>query len=567
MKPLATLLAFCWCTGLGLADEKPRLVILIVFDQMRGDYIQKWQPFFGKEGFARLQKEGAWFVNCHYPYAVTTTGAGHTSMSSGTCPDVHGIINNTWYDAKRGAVVNCSEDVRWTRIPPLPKKEVEKKADTAAEEPKAYGTPERALAPTFGDALKIATDGKAKVLGLSFKDRSAVLPTGTKADAAYWLDNEDGMFVTSSFFRDAVHPWVSEFNKARGAERWFNKPWTQFLPDFDYAKLLGPDDAPGEGKGSKQGTTFPHAMDGGDKKISKAYYEAVYNSPFGNDLLLEFVKTAIVSEQLGQRAVPDFLSVSFSSNDAVGHVWGPDSHEVFDTTLRSDAMLADFLKFLDEKVGKGKYLLCLCADHGICPIPEVSAAKGMDAHRFHTKRMMAEAELHLRKKFAPTEDIFAKTRWIENTTVPWVYLNHKLIESKKLDVEKVANELADFLNLQPGMMRTFTRNQLASEPDRYDNYGKMMKRSYHPERCGDVGMLLRPYWLFGDEKYPTGTTHGTPYPYDTHVPLLVYGPNVKAGIREERVTPQTIASILATALGINPPAKAEFPTPEGLFAK
>lgn len=553
-------------------EPKPKLVVLVVFDQMRGDYLDKWRPQFGKDGFIRLQTEGAWFTNCHYPYSVTTTGPGHTSMATGTCPDVHGIINNTWYDAKRGASVNCSEDSRYMRIPPLPKKEPEKEPENkdkekepASNTPKAYGTPERSLAPTIGDALKAATGGKAKVIGLSFKDRSAVLPTGPKADGAYWLDNEDGMIVTSSFFRDAVHPWVAEFNKSRLAEQWYAKSWTHFRTDVDYKKLSGPDDVVGEGKGSKQGVTFPHLMDGGQKKITKAYYEALYNSPFGNELLLELVKIAIVKEQLGKDDVPDFLSVSFSSNDAVGHTWGPDSQEVLDTTLRSDVLMGQFLKFLDDTVGKGQYVLCVCADHGICPIPEVSAAKGMDARRFNTKQVLAEAELHLRKTFAPQDDLFSRTKWIENTTVPWIYLNHKLIESKMLSAAKVTDELASFLNKQTGVTRTFTKAQFAKDFDRYDTYGRMMKRSYHAERAGDVGVQLRPYWIFGDEKYPTGTTHGAPYTYDTHVPLLVFGTKVQPGSRSELVTPQTIASIFATALGIPAPAKAEFPTPTGLF--
>jgi Type I phosphodiesterase / nucleotide pyrophosphatase len=566
--------------------EKPKLVVLVVFDQMRGDYIQKWQPLFGKDGFVRLQTEGAWYVNCNYPYAITATGPGHSSMLTGCGPDVHGIVGNTWYDRASGAIVNCSESTRYTRVPPLPKnlpkdeltdefkaleakaksekKEEEKTTESTSKE-KAYGTPDRLQAPTFGDAIKAATGGKAKVFGLSFKDRSALLPVGAKADGAYWLDSADGMIVTSSFYRDAVHPWVNELNKQRAADEWFGKAWEKCRPDMDYTKYSGPDAVIGEGKGVRQGMVFPHRMDGGLKHPGKAYYEALATSPFGNEFLLELVKAAVGAERLGHHDVPDLLTISFSGNDFVGHAWGPDSQEVLDTTLRSDRQLANLLKFLDDSVGKGKYLLCMTADHGICPLPEVSAAKGLDARRVSVKKHIADAELQLRLLLDPEAPLAEKTRYIENATGQWIYLNHKLIESKGLKVAEVSRMLARFLDRQEGILRTFTRAQLETPADRYDAIGQRMRKAYQPDRCGDVAYVLKPYWLEGDPKTSTGTAHGTPHAYDTHVPLLVFGPNVKPGIRREEVVPATIASIFAKSLGIAPPAKAEYPAPEGLF--
>jgi predicted AlkP superfamily pyrophosphatase or phosphodiesterase len=582
---LFALFAAPLCAG---EPERPRLVVLVVFDQMRGDYIEKWKPLFGTDGFVRLQTEGAWFTNCHYPYAITATGPGHCSMLTGCGPDVHGIIGNTWYDRKSGAIVNCSESTRYQRVPPvrkdLPKDELKdevkaredaaKKTSTAnttntttasKSEPKAYGTPDRLLAPTFGDALKAATGGKGRVFGLSFKDRSAVLPCGPKADGAYWLDNTDGMIVTSTFYRDAAHSWVDELNKNRVADRWFETTWERLRPDLDYTKLTGPDSVAGEGKGVRQGIAFPHPTDGGLKRPGKTYYDALYNSPFGNDFLLELVKAAVVGEKLGQRDEPDLLTISFSSNDVVGHTWGPDSHEVLDVTLRSDRQVACLLKFLDETVGKGKYLICLTADHGICPLPEVSAQRGLDARRLPLKLVLADAEAHLRATYDPFAPADSKTKWIENTAGLWVYLNHKLIESRGLEVPEVAKTLADYLAKQYGIARTFTRAELEREPDAYDAIGKRMRKAYHPDRSGDVAILLKQYWLAADPQYPTGTSHGTPYPYDTHVPLLVFGPNIKPGVRRDEIVPATIASIFAKALGIAPPAKAEYPAPEGLF--
>jgi len=567
--------------------EKPRLVVLVVFDQMRGDYVDKWRPLFGKDGFVRLQTEGAWYLNCHYPYAITATGPGHSSMLTGCGPDVHGIIGNTWYDRASGAVVNCSESAKYQRVPPVPKnlpkdelkdevreREAKEKKTTTTQEtptasepakPKPQGTPDRLLAPTFGDALKAATNGKGRVVGLSFKDRSAVLPGGARADVAYWLDSTDGMIVTSTFYRDAVHPWVDELNKKRIADRWFETTWDRFRPDLDYSKYSGPDVIIGEGKGIRQGVAFPHPTDGGLKRPGKAYYDALANSPFGNEFLLELVKAAVVAEQLGQDEIPDLLTISFSSNDIIGHTWGPDSQEVLDVTLRSDRQLADLLKFLDDTVGKGKYLLCLTADHGICPLPEVSASRGLDARRLGLKKVLADAESHLRAVYDPQAAADSKTKWIENATGMWVYLNHRLIDSRGLDAGTVAKTLADFLARQYGIARTFTRAELTHEPDTYDAIGRRMRKAYHPDRSGDVGVILKPYWLPVDPLYATGTSHGTPYPYDTHVPLLVFGPNVQPGIHREDAVPAMIAAIFAKALGVRPPAKAEYGVPAGLF--
>ncbi|HKB05258.1 MAG TPA: alkaline phosphatase family protein [Gemmataceae bacterium] len=587
-RRLALLLTLVAAPTFAAEPERPRLVVLVVFDQMRGDYLEKWKPLFGSEGFVRMQTEGAWFTNCHYQYAYTVTGPGHASMLTGCGPDVHGIIGNTWYDRASGAVVNCSESDRYGRVPPLPKdlpkdevkeevkaKEATEKKDPDAEEEKkddpekkapapkkANGTPDRLLAPTFADALKSATGGKGKAIGLSFKDRSAVLPVGPKADGAYWLDSTDGLIVTSTYFRDTAHPWVAELNKSRIADRWFEKDWSRFVPDLDYVRYSGPDDVAGEGRGSRQGRTFPHRTDGGLKRPGKAYYEALYNSPYGNDFLLELVKTAIVAEKLGQHDVPDLLAVSFSSNDIVGHTWGPDSQEVLDVTLRSDRLMADFLRFLDETVGKGKYLICLTADHGICPIPEVSAKRGLEAKRLSATQVRVAADEYLRSVY---DEPGSKTRWIENATGPWWYLNHKLIESRGLKVADVADTLAGFLGKVDGVQRAFTRADLEVEMDPYDDIGHRVKKSYHPDRCGDVAVVLKPYWFDGNPKFGTGTTHGSPYAYDTHVPLLVFGPNVKPGVRKDEVVPATIASIFAKALGIAPPAKAEYSVPEGLF--
>ncbi len=563
--------------ALAVEPDKPRLLVLIVFDQMRGDYLERWQKHFGTDGFARLQKDGAWFLNCHYPYATTQTGPGHASMLTGCCPDQHGIIANQWYDRKTAAIVNCAESPRYRRVPALPAKtpaedpiDPPKKTGTAPSsdtpKEKPAGSPEHILAPTVGDALKEATGGKAKVVGLSFKDRSALLPVGKAADAVYWLDSVDGMIVTSSVYRDSVHPWVEEFNRERVADRWFGKDWTRLRADLDYEKLVGPDEVAGEGKGARQGVVFPHPMDGGLKKPGKSYYDALFNSPFGNDMLLELVKRAVLAEKLGQDEITDLLVVSFSSNDAIGHVWGPDSQEVFDVTLRSDRIVAEFLAFLDKEVGAGKFLVALTADHGICPLPEVSAAKGLAAKRLPVRAYFTGAEGHLQAKFgAPPADPPANSRWIESVQAPWVWLNENLIQARGLKSGVVAAELAAFLAKQEGIQRTFTRADLAADFPAADPVGQRFKRSYHPDRAGDVGYVLNPYCLMEAFALSSGTNHGSPHPYDTHVPLIFFGPSIKSGIHRENAVPQAIAAVFAQAAGIKPPKQAAYPVPEGLF--
>ena len=564
--------------------EKPRvkLAVLVVFDQMRGDFLDKWKPLFGTDGFARLQADGAWFTDCHYPYATTTTGPGHASMLSGTCPDKHGIVNNNWYDRTVAADVYCAGSSRYQPVPEVPRAADEEPKDDAkpgekkaAPRAKAAGNPDRMLSETVADVLKRLYGDKAKVFGLSLKDRSAILPTGKRPDGAYWFD---GRFGTSTYYADRVHPWVEAFNRSKPADRWLGKEWTKFKPDLDYAKYSGPDDGPGEGKGVsakdgkatlwQQGKTFPHPT--GKDRANKAYYDAVATSPFGNALLLDFARACVTAEELGKDDVPDLLVVSFSSNDLIGHAWGPDSQEVLDVTLRSDALMADLLRFLDDKVGKGNYVLAVTADHGICPLPEASAAKGVEAKRIDSKALLAGAEKHLQATFGgaepPANEAKGKAAWIEAQSLPWLYLNPRFVKASGKSSAEVARSLADYLARQAGVARCFTRDQLGAGFGEDDPIGRRVVRSYHPDRSGDVYLLLKPYHLFG-QSLASGTTHGAPYDYDTHVPLLVYGPGIPGGKRTEAVTPQATAAIFARFLGVPAPKDADFPVPATLEQK
>jgi predicted AlkP superfamily pyrophosphatase or phosphodiesterase len=301
-------------------------------------------------------------------------------------------------------------------------------------------------------------------------------------------------------------------------------------------------------------------MDGGLKMPGKVYYDAVYTSPFGNEVLLGFVKKALDAEGLGTRNVPDLLCVSFSCNDSVGHVWGPDSQEVLDTTLRTDALLKDLLDTLDAKVGKGKYIVALSSDHGVCPLPEVAAMEGKDARRSIPVDLRKAADEFLEKTF-PRQ---AASRPIKVLLNDAFYLNADWVKTQGVAPGKIEQALADWLKARPGVQTAYTRSQLAKGLPENDELGQLAMRSFHPERSGDVLMIPKPYWITSWTRL-TGTTHGSPHPYDRHVPLLVYGPGLVPGVRMDRVTPQANVPILAKALGIAPPAKCNCPLPEKVF--
>ena len=536
------------------SDAKPKLVVLVVFDQMRADYLTRWYDQFGKGGLRRLLDEGAWFDNCNYPYALTLTGPGHASFLTGCSADRHGIIGNEWYERGVGEVY-CATTNRYENVP--------SNASGTAKKGTGAGSPDRLLAPTVGDVLKTTTAGKGRVIAVSYKDRAAILPGGHHPDGAYWMDSNTGRFVTSTYCRETLPDWVREFNDGRMVESWFDKPWERLRPDLDYVKLSGPDDVVGEGTGVKQGRTFPHPMNGGLTKPGKNYYEAVVTSPFGNELVLAFAKKAIVAEHLGEDEIPDLLSVSFSCNDYIGHAWGPDSQEVMDVTLRSDLIVKELLEYLDEHVGKGRYLLAMSADHGVCPLPEVAKATHPDACRVDLPGLLSGVEKALNTAFpASGQD---KSRWIESSANISFVLNRAKIASRGLTEEEVQQALVKWLKQHKDILTAYTRAELMQPANPDDAIGRRSRKSFNAQRSGDVTVVFKPYHL--STPFLTGTTHGTPHDYDTHVPLVVYGANVIPGKRHDAVTPQAIAAIFSHGLGNAPPAMAEAPLPEKLLAK
>jgi hypothetical protein len=440
----------------------------------------------------------------------------------------------------------------------------------------------RSQVETVGDVLRVSHPN-AKIFGLSLKDRSAILPIGQRPSGAYWFTDR---FVTSTYYADGVHPWVESFNKLssngklEGANKWFGQDWTPVRKDIDYFDWLDPvvkklgKEPSASAKGSEE-PGFPHRNTGGKAKPGKEYYEKLANSPYGNDMLLELAKSCTIDEQLGKHDTPDLLVVSFSSNDLIGHTWGPDSPEVLDVTIRSDAIMANLLSFLDTQVGRGQYLLAVTADHGICPVVEVSQKREiLDAERVNLKTMQEAIEAHLTARFGSVGDIKEGSRkrgWIEAfgepPTFPWIYFNPKVLATSGRSREEVARATAEFLATRPQVNRSFTRADLTKEFSGNDLIANRVRRSFNPERSGDVYVLLKPYCLQkmkNTMETETGTNHGTPYNYDAHVPLLVYGPGITGGVRTEPIAPQATAAIFSKWLGLRLPNKAEFPVPASL---
>lgn len=536
---------------------RPRLLVLVYFDQFRGDYLRRWHDQYGEGGFQRLVSEGAWFANCHYPYAYTVTAAGHASVATGLPPAEHGVVGNDWYERSEGKSVNCVGSDQAVQVPP---RTVEGADADEKKGAKGGVSPERLRKPTIADALKLATAGRGKVVSLSLKNRGAALPGGKTPDVCCWMDGGTGQFVTSTYYAPQLPGWVAAFNAGRPAEQWRGKIWDRLLPELDYTKLSGPDDVVGESLGaSGQGRVFPHPFEPADPKAKSAYLSAVYASPFGNDLLLAAAESALAAENLGADEVPDLLTLSFSSNDAVGHAWGPDSQEVLDVTLRSDRIMSRLLQTLDAKVGKGQYVLVMTADHGVCPLVENSLREGRTAERVQLANA-PKVEAFLTERYGERK----KGKWVEAVSGPWVYLKREAITAageRPAEVEKV---LAGWLLEKSGVEGVYTRTALTAPGGTLDATGRMVALSFDRERCGDVYVLLRRYCLPSGSA--TGTTHGSPWDYDTHVPLVVFGTGVKAGERTDRVSPLSAAAILATAAGIEPPAGAIAKVPEGLFS-
>ncbi|MBX2959039.1 MAG: alkaline phosphatase family protein [Flavobacteriales bacterium] len=509
-------------------QQKPKLVVGIVIDQMRYDYLDRYWNKFSDDGFKKIVNGGFNCKNTHYNYMPTYTGPGHASIYTGTTPENHGIIANDWYNKKTKKMIYCAEDTTVKTI--------------GSSSKEGLMSPKNMVTTTISDQLKLNTNFKGKVIGVSLKDRGAILPAGHKADAAYWFEGKNtGKWISSSYYLNQLPKWVQEVNKKNSANTYLSKPWNTLLPIAEYSESIA-DNNPYEGifKGEKT-PTFPHNLPA--LRDSNENYSLIKNTPFGNNITTEMALAAIVGENLGDDLFTDFLAVSYSSPDYIGHQYGPMSVEVQDNYLRLDQDIAQLLTFLESKFGKNDVLIFITADHGAVDVPQFLIDNHIPAGYFDKKKMVADLKT------------FCLTKWnaelIENISNGNVFLNHEIIAKNNLNVAQIEQEIANYLLTFEGVSQTFTATTLKTTVIT-ENIAANIQRGFNQVRSGDVVYVLASGWI--NAGYSTGTTHGSPYHYDTHVPLIWYGNQIPAGETTKKVVIPDIAATLAVLLNINAPS-------------
>jgi len=543
MRTIFLFLALLVCAGLHAQQKSPKLVVGIVVDQMRQEFLYRFENKFVNGGFRRLTGEGFSLQNAHYNYIPTETGPGHASIYTGTTPAVHGIIGNDWYDRTLKKEVNCV-------------------GDDAQKPVGATGggmvSPHRLSTTTITDELKLFTQRRAKVVGISVKDRGAVLPAGHNPDGAYWFDSKSGNFITSTYYKAALPVWVDRFNARKLAEELMRQDWTTLLPADQYREA-GPDDTPYETRlRGKERSNFPYKLS--ELRKANGEYELLLNTPFGNDLVLEMAKAALEGEEMGKDAVTDFLAISFSSPDRIGHAMGPNSVEIEDTYLRLDRQLEEFLNYLDQRIGKGEYLVFLTADHGVAEVPQYMKDIKMPGGYFRPSFV----EASLNEFLAP---YFSGKKIIESLSTEQVYINHEVFQGEPkaagIDLLVATQLIEQFLLRTEGIANVYPRSVLQQSAFNEGGTKGNVVRGFHAKRSGDVLFALESGWLAWGGI--TGSTHGSGYTYDTHVPIIFFGAGIKAGSTVRRYEITDIAPTLAMLLRLRLPSAATGKPVEEIF--
>lgn len=523
--PIALLLLIASIAGQQTARSqptRPRLVVGIMVDQMRWDYFYRFQHRYGEGGLKRMLREGFACENTFIPYAQTVTAAGHASVYTGSTPAINGIMGNDWYDRTLGRPVYCVEDPSVTTIGGSPKAQPM--------------SPRNLWTTTITDELRMATNFRSKVIGIAIKDRGGILPAGHAANAAYWYDPQSGNWVTSTYYMNDIPAWVKGFNDRRVVDSMYRLDWNTLYPIDTYLDSDA-DDKTYEGRSNGDlKPVFPHKL----SQLAGKNYGGISGTPHGTTLTFEFAKSAVLSEAMGKDAVTDFLALSLSSPDYTGHQYGPNSIEVEDTYLRLDNDLAKFFNFLDAKVGKGQYLCFITADHAVAHVPGFMKENKMPASVVSSDRTALENAAA--KKFGIQGLILDADNY-------QFYLNNKAIDSAGLDRAAVRKFLIGELNKDPNMLLAFDNTDI-SAANLPAQVRERFLQGYNTKRGGDVQVILMPQYFYGSK---TGTTHGSWYPYDAHIPLVWMGWGVKAGKSHREVYMTDIAPTLAALLKIQMP--------------
>jgi predicted AlkP superfamily pyrophosphatase or phosphodiesterase len=518
---------FISCKSQETKQQKPKLVVGIVIDQMRYDYLTRFTDRFGENGFKRLLNNGFSIENAYYNCIPTYTAVGHASIYTGTTPDSHGIISNNWYDKFLKKSIYCVDDNKY--------KTVGNTSDIGNK------SPFRMYTTTVTDQLHLAQNMNGKTIGIALKDRSAILPAGHTANGAYWFDGgKNGQWISSTFYMESLPKWVTDFNSSGKANDYLKNPWNSLYEIKTYTNSII-DDNIFEGKFKGETTTsFPHDIP--SLKASNGNFDILKGIPAGNSFTADFTKAAIIGENLGKSKFTDFLAISFSSTDYIGHQFGPASKEIEDTYLRLDKDLADLLSFLDKQVGENNYTVFLTADHAAVDVPSYLQSLKIPAHYFDIKKFR-QAVLAITKKY------FNSIELIENISNYQIFLDKQKIESLGLDKNTVAEKLAEEVIALEGIYKAVTAKTLQTA--RFtDGIMNSLQNGYNQKFSGDLLLIPFPATL---TRGRTGTSHGSGYSYDAHIPLIFYGNGIKKGVSKKRYEIIDIAPTIANLLKIEVP--------------
>ena len=503
--------------------QRPKLMVGIVIDQMRWDYLYRYYDRYAVNGgFKRMLNQGYSCENTMVPFAPTVTACGHSSIYTGSVPAITGITGNFWWDREQMRSVYCTED-----------RSVNTVGSTSAL---GKMSPKNLLVTTVCDELRLATNFRSKVIGISLKDRGGILPAGHSANAAYWYDNTVGSWITSTYYMNELPKWVSDFNALNLADKYYQQGWDILYPPNTY-KQSTIDEKSYETK--TLGAKFPYDL----KNYTGKNYSLLPFTPYGNTLTSEFCKAAVMAEQLGADDITDFLAVSYSSPDYIGHSFGPNSIEEEDCFLRLDKELGALLDFLDSKVGKNQYTVFLSADHGVAQVPEFMQENKLPGGRVFMTDVTKQLNNKLNGKYKISNIIVSNDNY-------QLHLNHPALDSAKVDEEEVIKWIVSSLSAEPGIARAFALKNLNEIPLN-GTIRKMLNNGYYPRRNGEVQVVLQPGYI--DAFSTTGTTHGLWNPYDAHIPLLWYGWGIKHGKMNRETYMTDIAPTIAALLHIQMP--------------
>ncbi|MES2646068.1 MAG: alkaline phosphatase PafA [Bacteroidota bacterium] len=506
--------------------ERPKLVVGIIVDQMRWDYLYRYYDRYDENGgFKRLLSKGFSCENTHIPYAQTVTACGHASIYTGSVPAINGITGNDWYDYDLNKSIYCTGDENTTTV--------------GSTSENGRMSPKNLLVTTVCDELRLATNFGSKVIGIAIKDRGSVLPAGHSANAAYWYDNANGNWITSSYYMKKLPNWVTDFNDKKLVDQYYNEGWKTMYPPETYLQS----DLAAAAKGHNvfgQNSKFPFAL----KQLIGKDYNSIAATPHGNTFTFEMAKAAMQGEQLGKDSITDFLAISLSSPDYIGHTFGPNSIEAEDNFLKLDQSLGQFLNHLDEQLGKDQYLVFLTSDHGVINVPSFLSNKNIPSGNFSAQKLFDELTNSLEEKFR-------MGGLLTDINNGQLFLNRSQLNKGKPNEKEVSKFIIDYLSSQPYISRAFQLTNLGETPLNATIKERVIN-GYYPSRSGDIQIIVKPQFIEGFEK--SGTTHGSWYPYDSHIPLLWYGWKIKPGKNTRETSMADIAPTLSQLLHIQCPS-------------